>query len=380
MNKLLNIEELISKINLSNINYKIIKINVEYLTEIFIKIQKIWKKIPNNINSYSFVNSLDIEYKQIYSYITTSPMNKYDKFSKYIDFANIMVKFEHKNIKFYYICQSKTELNNDLTKIINLFKIGITLEEYFKTNTTKKQLLIIWIPILAHRDFQSDIINLKNLTNTTNNFQAFSVSGVSFSNNMSNVTIITRYEEISKLLIHELMHNLKIDGTKHHNYLLNTLVRYKKLKPIGNFHYDYSIYESYAELTGTYLTMLFINIDLCANKIHDKLFAQILIEIIYSYNTVANLIKINKYQSISEFNNKKIFAGDICVYEYYYIKALLYNNFKLTIPNDIVSTELMYNDIINISLINDKFLAEIFNNSCEQTNFAYSIISKYHEN
>jgi hypothetical protein len=88
--------------------------------------------------------------------------------------------------------------------------------------------------------------------------------------------------------------------------------------------------------------------------------SEILLELIYSYNTIANLIKLYEYRSYDDFESEKKFRGDICVYEYYYLKGLMYNNYKLKLCSSKEDFQNNYQKIININK-NDPLLQHIFN-------------------
>jgi uncharacterized LabA/DUF88 family protein len=115
------------------------------------------------------------------------------------------------------------------------------------------------------------------------------------------------------------------------------------------------------------------------NNIENKIKSQIILELLYSYNTVANLIKINGYKSYEEFLKKEHFSGDICIYEYYYLKALMYNKFPLVIlsvNSDSKTSNIffqLYENIIKMER-KDKLLREICNNHVKQINFSYILL------
>ena len=101
------------------------------------------------------------------------------------------------------------------------------------------------------------------------------------------------------------------------------------MKNNKSYHYDHSIYESYTELMSSYLNIIFRIIEetIEENKLKNIFLARIIIEIIYSYNTISNIIKLNNFTDYDTFKKNKTFCGDICFYEYYFLKALLYNKF-----------------------------------------------------
>ena len=376
---LINFKNLINKIDMTNINIKLIKSNVRYLISIYKNIKKIWLSLNNNFKN-TIINSNECEY--IKSKITNSILIEYDAFNNFIKENKELICFEYENIKLYYFYSNKKmNYTNDIDKIFNLLKITICLNKFYCKNDNINR-IIIWIPIPKKRDFNYDKINDINLDKSYNNFGAFTVSGITFGDN-PRITIITRYEEIEKLLIHELVHNFYIDGSIYHDKFENIINKYEKIKNknknsmIKNYSYNYSIYESYSELTSTYLILLFNNINEKIENLEDKLLSNIIIELLYSYNTIVNLAKLNDYKSWEDFIKSEIFYGDICTYEYYYIKGLMYNNYKFKICNDYNNFEELYKNIINImeNTKNEKLLLDIFRNSIKQENYKYMLLN-----
>jgi hypothetical protein len=96
---------------------------------------------------------------------------------------------------------------------------------------------------------------------------------------------------------------------------------------------------------------------------------KIIIEILYSYNTISNIIKLNNFTDYESFIKNKSFCGDICFYEYYFLKALLYNNLILEKPVNKNDFLIYYSKIIKIN--DDNLLKEVFNKSIKQNNFSY---------
>jgi hypothetical protein len=374
---LINFKNLINKIDMNNINIKLIKSNVNYLINIYKKIKEIWISLNNNFKN-SIINKNDTDYNYIKSKITKSVLVEYETFNNFIKENKELLCFEYENIKLYYFYSVGKELN-DINKIIKLLKITICINKFYIKNDNIDR-IIIWIPIPKRRDFNYNEINDINLDKSYNNFGAFTVSGLTFGDN-PRITIITRYEEIEKLLIHELVHNFYIDGSMYHNNFNNLINKYEKIKNksmlIKNYNYTYSIYESYSELTGTYLMLLFNNIDEKIERMKDKLLSNIIIELVYSYNTIVNIAKLNKYKSWKEFIKHESFYGNICIYEYYYIKGIMYNNFNFRICNNIDEFINLYNEIIKImqNTENEKLLMDIFNIFVKQENYKYMLLN-----
>jgi hypothetical protein len=374
--KLIIIKNIINNINLKNFNYKIISKNIKYLTNIFQNFKDIYIKLDKKY----IINKLnDNELITIKKYINSFIKNvNSQKLNKIINSYDKIIYLSYENIKFYYIYDNDNKLNKDLQLINFLFNISITLNKFtFKKDTIDR--IIIWIPIDSSRNFNSNTINKQNLKNTINNFEAFTVSGITFGNN-PRLTIVTRYEEVEKLLIHELIHNYYLDGNIYHDDMDLIIKDYLNIKNnsnsnIKNYNYEYSIYESYTELLSTYFYLLFININLDKKDIFNKLLGQICLEIIYSYNTIANLAILNNYNNYDDFIKNETFFGNICFYEYYYVKGLLYNNFLINIPNNSKEFLELYKNIINVihNSNKDLLLKDIFNNYCKQNNYKYML-------
>jgi hypothetical protein len=366
-----NIKKLIKNINFDNVNIDIIKKNAKYLYNEAQKIKKIFNTLNNKYNIDQTNNDKELEF--IYNLVSTSQLMNYKEFEKYIINNNTAIKYNiPDNIKFYVI---KKKLDKyDEEKINNLIKITLSLKKYFNNNDNTS---IIWIPINKERNFYDNNITFDKLKESRDNYEAFTASGLTFGEK-ERFTIITRYEEIEKLLIHELAHNFGIDGSLSHKHDFKCIKKKyteekNKLSNNNNKNYDYmfSIYESYAELSSSYFNLIFLNIN--KENMYDKLVTGILIELLYSYNTICNLAKLNGYKNYNEFINKKTFIGEICFFEYYYLKGLMYNNYIFkVIENKDSDPKILYNDVIPLIDKNDILLEKIYDiNTTNQTNFKF---------
>ncbi len=380
--------ELVEQIDLTKINYKIINKNTSKLVEIYQQIYDLWNNLDlNNLNFESFANNND-KFDRIIKIISNSFLFDNQLIKKIIEKTKYVYLLSFSNIFFYWISTEQIndfENNNDLNMAIKMIKISICLNKFKLNNNDKINRIIIWIPIKKERNYIYDKITLQHLKECENNFEAFVASGLTWGTN-PRYTIITRYEEIEKLLIHELIHNFYIDGSNYHNELNHIIKKYyiekNNTAPNNydkNYDYEYSIYESYTELVSTYLYLIFDNI---YNKqdistIKNKLFNQIIIELLYSYNLICNLIKLNQYNTYEEFKKKYVFVGNICKYEYYYIKALMFNNYFLTFGSNLNDFKNIYLSIIKmikyIKKNDDVLMKNIFNNYKKQINYKYQI-------
>ena len=370
MNKIEIIQTLLNKIDTSLINLEIIKKNIKFLMNEYRDIKKFYLHFSNlKLQIIDIPKNTEL-YNQTFSTIKNSYLSSFNYINNKIQDIISIKLIKYDNLSFYYIQLEKHSLENDLIIFKKLFVEALTLINHYKKN--KQNIIILWIPIKRNRDFNYPLINKENINASTKNFNAFTASGVTFGHN-PRISILTRYEEINKLMYHELIHNFGIDGSNYHDELKKDgiLERYIKIKTNNSYNYEYSLYESYTELISSYLNIIFITLG--QNIIDDNLkyilMAKIIIEILYSYNTISNIIKLNNFTVYESFKKNKSFCGDICFYEYYFLKALLYNNLILEKPVNKDDFSKYYSKIIKIN--DDNLLKEVFNKSIKQTNFSY---------
>ena len=374
-NKVEIIEKILPKINLDLINMQIVNSNIDTLTSIFVGIKKIYTSLPDNIDDYTHEDNIqDSEFKKtiqnhILRYFQMVNSEKLNLFKSY----DKIFRIKYGNLEFFYLYKLNTKLQKDLKKILEMFKIFITMTMYFIPNN-KDSRYVIWIPIDSDRDFPNEHINSENLKECVKEYKAFTVSGVTHGTYPNpRISVITREEEIRKLLIHELIHNYQMDGSNYHDKLDLVISNYNKIKKTKNYSYEYSIYESYTEMLSTYLYLLFKNINVNIKNLKNILLGQILIEIIYSYNTIVNLAKLNKYKNYKDFIQKEELGGSICFFEYYYVKGLLYNNLILIFPKNYSEFVKLYENITRVVKysLKDKFLEHMFGIYQKQKNYKY---------
>ena len=369
-NKVEIIQTLLDKIDTSLINLKIIRKNIKFLMNEYRDIKKFYLQFSNlKLQIIDIPKDSDL-YKKTLSIIKNSYLSSFSYINaKVKDIISIKL-IKYSNLSFYYIQLDNLSLENDITIFKNLFLQALTLINHY--NKTTQDIILMWIPVRKDRDFNYSLINKENINASVNNFNAFTASGVTFGHN-PRISILTRYEEINKLMYHELIHNFGIDGSNYHNELKKDgiLEKYIKIKTNNSYNYEYSLYESYTELISSYINIIFITIK--QNIIDDSLkyilMTKIIIEILYSYNTISNIIKLNNFTDYDTFKKNKTFCGDICFYEYYFLKALLYNNLILEKPANKNDFSKYYSKIIIIN--DDNLLKEIFNKSIKQNNFSY---------
>lgn len=350
---------LYDNINIQYLNDDVIDSNVDILMDIYNNFKKIYLSLEN----------IELEHIKVENAQRIIDMlrNKFDYITliKFIENTKGVYSIEYDNIKFYYLMNSKKQYEKDKKLINKLFKIALTLYK-FQNNKKGKTITILWVPIDKNRDFEFDLIEEDTLKKVNQNFGAFTASGLTF----DNTTIITRYEEIEKLLLHELIHNFNLDG-HHCNSNLSNFKKFYNNNKFNNYEYSYDFYESYTELLSSYFNILFSLIN--RNITKKILKGYIIIEILHSYNVVANLLRINGYNDYEDFLKNQNFKGDICVYEYYYIKALMYNNFRIYKMKTCFDVENFYDKILKINR-DDEIMRIVFNIYIKNNNFKYSIV------
>lgn len=392
-NTINKLEYVVNNMDLSNINMKIINANVKKLHQTYLEIKDIWDNFDSSKIEYNIFGPDNSNYSDILSIIKTNFLYKNKVIKRVIKKSKFIHSLSMPNAKFYWVSNDKQkDLNSpDYILAINMFKIANCLGKYKFGNTfgnfndsTHTMRIIIWIPTDKERIFSFNRITKQSLKATEEEFEAFVASGVTFGTE-PRITIITRYEEVEKLLLHELIHNYYMDGSNYHERLKDVISEYKKnkndtLTQEKNYDYEFSIYEPYTELLSTYFYLIFEIIKSGFDgwkNIVDKLQAQILVELIYSNQTICNLVRLNGFDSWNDFIQAQLFRGNICAYEYYYIKGLMYDGMILEFGNSFNDYAKIYENITKM-IINTKssrLLENIYNleERQTQTNFKYQI-------
>lgn len=184
---------------------------------------------------------------------------------------------------------------------------------------------------------QSSSITHQMLNLSKSKSMAFNVSGLTQRNNK--IVILTKKEEIIKLLFHELIHFVGLDhvlvGKTYH-------VKWQIINSLMN------ISEAYTEFLSIVLHCMWVSIHLgCIHKTDpQKLFHVLLcVEIEYSVYLSASILKLygydkDTYKDFFKKNSKMdLKYSPICTWEYVYLRAILFlqleqidslPNFRLT--------------------------------------------------
>ena len=364
------IKHLYKNIDWSLLNVKLIKKNSRTMCSIFKKIKVFW----NNFITVHPVNAFNID--DIKNIVFDSSIGKNTHIINYMNLNTTMFKLSTENIDFYFFNPSDNK--NILEKAMHLFKLTVVFKLYAINENFMfpKKTVVIWVPIPILRNFEYDVINDETLKMSVQKFNAFCPSGLTWPNqNDTCYTLLTRVEETTKLLLHELIHNYGIDGSKT-NIDKNIVKEYNLVKnPLKtniNYVYPHAIFESITELFSSYFSIGFRLIDQNNNDFFENYVGSVIVELLYSYNLVSNLIKLNEFKSFEEFEKNKEFRANICVYEYCYLKSLAYNNYEIVpYDNDANYFNNIYKNMTDVAKINDPLLKNIFEHFLPTQNFRY---------
>lgn len=350
--------------------YNEFDLNTELIHKNAIKLTKEYKKLYDSYENIKNINPIFIEESNEYvkSMVNSVFFKDYPKIQDYLNTHHTVLKTTYENITLY--CVKDTLIDENTLKYMCTENV-ITAYLFCLLHNKKQDVIIIWLPINITRHFEYSEINKKTIKQSQLEFKAFSASGCTF----NNISIITRVAENQKLLLHELIHNLNLDGSKMHNHFHDELQVYDKIKSDKNHKYSLDIYESYTELLSLYynilMTFLHEHMEYEEETILKKITSFIIMEYFYSLNLIVNIIKLNGYKSYEEFlENDIVFEGEICVYEYYYLKTLMINNYELEDLKVIPDFKNNLRNIINLKL-EDKNLKFLFNKEIPTNNFKY---------
>lgn len=214
------------------------------------------------------------------------------------------------------------------------------------------------------REVSRNLDNPKEIDRLKKKSMAMNVSGITNSN--LNYIIITRKEEIIKLLYHELIHYAKID-----NPLRGVFGRYH----LATSSHHYNLSETYTEFLSIILTVAYYAIHLAGltNKPVTQLFNRMLSEEIdYSIYLVSNFLKHYGYDcnNFMDFFNgigqKKY--SPIYLWEYVFLRTQLLIHMEEVLDmldDNLVIKREYISKFIDILTFDDTTLGEIKRSMCE---------------
>ena len=231
----------------------------------------------------------------------------------------LYIKTDIFTLKLYY----ENNIYNDKIKdIYNKINIIIKLMKNIKKNNRYLNIFIILSPIKKNIYDNNKILSPYNVN-----------SGLSSIN--KDILCIWRYEDLFKVLIHELIHYYDLD-IKKDNKIDNILNI-----SLGNNNYPIYINEAITELLAIFYHSIFITYYIDYSNLLKSFKTLLLYEIMFSW---LQLYKISKHYNISSFNNffnNNLFNQTSNVFSYYIIKCF----YTIDIINNIYAIN--YNCSIN---------------------------------
>ncbi len=218
--------------------------------------------------------------------------------------------FVYNDIYLLYTINNKIS-KKDLDDISNYLYIIYTIKKLVRNNKNY---------ILAYGHLTLKIFSKKNDTFNSINCN----SGVTFTfGNTNGIILLWRKEELQKVLIHELIHALKIDK----NLINNEFIHTKLLKMI-NIKQNINIFESYTEVLATLLNIIYYSI---FNNINNyKIFDLYELELKHSIMKASQILKFKNIRDLNHLIDNFIeFKQNTSVCSYYIIKMILFYNLKI---------------------------------------------------
>jgi hypothetical protein len=346
---------------------KYYKINYNYfdnntknkLKLIYNKIYKLYKS-PNCIKSLPIPINIDLKTSHYLTKLKTQFLS--NTIYKYIiDNFNKLYIITYLNITIYYFCDNDINKYHSFSNKSILYDINIIIKRVniikkcFKNNNN---ISIYLFP--SH--FTKNIKNIPISINEVN-------SG--YNNTYTNEICIWRYEELYKVITHEILHHILLDQFIYKTNDLNDF--FKNYFNIDKF---ININESFNE----FYTVIYHNIFNCMeNKfLYDNkknIFNNILLNInkerYFSLYQATKILQKYNYNNIKVQNNK-IFNQNSAVFSYYIIKFFLLYNINIVLKYNI------NNNIEKLKFIiikcHEKSI-KIINNSLSNNNKLYNMDS-----
>lgn len=161
----------------------------------------------------------------------------------------------------------------------------------------------------------------ENMTQLKEYSAAFTVSGVSYHDEVHHI-VVTKREEIIKLLFHELIHYARLDEgfrmVKPHTWNIKT----------PQLHYN----EGYAEFLSNLFYIFYTCVRLHTTNIMEAVMHYMYTEMEYAYELAAKTLTLYGYQAstIADFfrQNQRLHECSIYIWEYVILRAFLWSEYN----------------------------------------------------
>lgn len=276
-----------------------------------------------NIYVYKLIENIEDIKEILDSYYINLIDDRYDKtfnFKKELNKVNNIYRFSIKNIEFFDIYILYDDLNYcfNIIKIIDVFSRHILNGDKEKIKIVKsrlgdrKKFPIFIFPNNIKRNLAGKFFSENHLDFYKKTNQAFTTSGMT-----GDYMVITKKEELIKLLLHELIHFYKLDGTidKHGS----SLGKWRNNMPFNDYNGEE---ECIAELLSNIYNSMFVSI-ITLRDLKDLIYD----EQQYSHYVIAKILLYFrlKPKNIFESTKKKVdLVSPINLYHIF--KSIVFDN------------------------------------------------------
>lgn len=281
---------------------------------------------PENNYIYKLTDDINNIKEVLDSYYMNLIDNKYDEtydFKKELCKVKKIYRFSIKNMEFFdiYILYDNLDYCLNIIKIIDVFSRHVLDGDKEKIRIVKsrmgdrKKFPIFIFPNdikrnLADKTFSNDHLDFYKKTN-----QAFTTSGMT-----GNFMVITKKEELIKLLLHELIHFYKLDGTI--NKTKSMLDKWRNCMPFNDNNGEE---ECIAELLSNIYNSMFVSI-ITSRDLGDIIYA----EQKYSHYVIAKILLYFNLKPKDIFNATKKKVNLVSPINLYHIfKSIIFDNLNI---------------------------------------------------
>ena len=308
------------------------------MSKYYIKnIKKIFNYYDNYISDNIIIDNADNSSNLIDNFSFELKNSKFSNNNHYINFiekcSNKVVLIYHKDILIKFFIYTKKLSIFELIKLTKLYKRIFILYKFYNFNKTMN-FHILFCPFKRF------------MPNNNNTFDYIHING-GYTYINGNDIYIYRYDEYSKVVLHEFIHHINIINDSiftMNNYNINKLKDYYNISNTTKLLPG----EAVVEFWACFYNLLFLSIEYCIP----------LKELIKK----ETLFAINQYNKLRKFNKYKLWQEKTNVFCYFIIKLILLYNYE-----KFLKFELPYN--------HNKFIDFIMNNYKK-----YFFINLYNKN
>ena len=216
----------------------------------------------------------------------------------------------------YFSAKNKLSKKEEKDVKMCIYRVH-ALKKLFKNN---KPIVISVFPTLFRKTINKLSKTIKPL-GTKNVNSGLTFYSLADSNN--GTIILWRYEELKKVLIHELFHAIYLDL----GLILNEDIFQNYMKVKFKLNKFIGVNESYVETIASIFNVLLHIIETKKSKDYIRYYIQV--ELFYAITKASQILHYYNFSSLNELikGNKKAFNQDSNVFSYYILKTLILHKF-----------------------------------------------------